>query len=214
MHSNELIENEINEKIPPGSLIKGIVTIHAPFGIFLDIGMENANAVVDIIAFVDEGGMDYRNYPPLGTQIEAVVFGVHAREYSWGHQFKLGLRPSLLKEAYEKLEQGLIKRIDLGSNRGRLIKKFPIGTLLTGTVDWIHFSHVRIRFHYDYESIYGQINFNEFLDEGEMDYSFYPLPLTEIETVVIGYTDFDQLELSAKPSLVKKAREAKISSSL
>ncbi|RFS18527.1 hypothetical protein [Emticicia sp. C21] len=212
MELNELIENELNEKIPPGSLIKGTVTAQAPFGIFLDIGMDNTNAVVDIVEFLDIPPMAYHlhSFPRLGSRIEAVVLGVHANAYinQTIHQFKLSIKSSRLKEAYELLGQGAIKRIDLGTNRGRIIEKFPIGTLVTGTVSWINFSSVTLRSYSDHIS--GQIDFTEFLDEGEMDYSFYPLPNTEIETIVIGYTDDDRLKLSAKPSLLQKAREAKI----
>ncbi|GAB3519041.1 hypothetical protein [Emticicia fontis] len=207
MYSKELIENELNEKIPPGSLIKGTVTAQAPFGIFLDIGMEDTNAVVDIVEFLDEPPMAYHlhSFPRLGSRIEAVVLGVHAYAYPTMHQFKLSIKPSRLKEAHELLSQGTIKSIDLGTNRERFIKKIPIGTLLTGRVNWIMPSEISLSFHHKHTR--GQIDFTEFLDEGEMDYSFYPMPNSEIETVVIGYTDSDQLKLSVRPSLLKKARE-------
>lgn len=199
------IEDEVNQQFPEGYLLKGTVNFHCTFGIILDIGRDNIIGVIDCIEFPvpEEGRIIYSLYPRLGTQIEAVILG-----YNSSQQIKLSLKNTRLQKAYDLLSQGLIKSIDLGSKRGKMIERFPIGSLVTGTVFMLNPSFVTINFSSD--CILGEIDFTEFLDEGQIDYSFYPLLNTEIETVIIGYIDDNRLKLSVKPSLLKKAREEKI----
>lgn len=232
MTLTESIKKDINKKAPPGSLLKGVVTVHATFGIMLDIGLENVTGVIDLTDFLDEGKMNYSFYPPIGTQIETVVIGaVVLNPYSLSQQTKLSLKPSILKKAYERLTQSKIKIINLGTRSDKITQRPPIGSLIKGTV-FIHTPFCVI-LNLLLDGILGRIAFTEFMDEGQMDYDFYPTLNTKIEAVVVayrnsmqydfyprinskvdsvvtGFSNYHELELSIKPSILKKAREKSI----
>ena len=73
--------------------MRGVVTQHCPFGIFVDLGDPGALGLVQIPEFRDEGRMTPQQYPPVGSTIEAVVLG-HTDERR--RQVWLSMRPSQL----------------------------------------------------------------------------------------------------------------------
>jgi ribosomal protein S1 len=86
--------DEAKQRFPAGSRVRGTVTAHRPFGVFVDLGDPEALGLVQITEFLDEGRMTPEEYPPLGASIEAVVLG-HTdgrRKQVW-----LGVRPSQLR---------------------------------------------------------------------------------------------------------------------
>jgi len=84
---------ETKLRFPIGRLVRGIVTAHRPFGIFVDLGDPNATGLVQITDFVDSGRMTPEQYPRLGESIEAVVLGHNDRS----KQIWLGVKPSQLR---------------------------------------------------------------------------------------------------------------------
>ena len=82
-------------RIKIGSRIRGIVKSHAPFGIFVDIGDPIALGLIQITDFSDEGRMTPDLYPPIGTEIEAVVlaFTDERRKQVW-----MSMKDSVLNE--------------------------------------------------------------------------------------------------------------------
>jgi len=84
--------NDIEKRYPIGTVVAGIVEQHFPFGIFLDLGHPLVKGLVQIIDFLDEGTMTQAKYPPIGTKVNAIVFGYA----TWNNQIKLGMKPSQL----------------------------------------------------------------------------------------------------------------------
>jgi ribosomal protein S1 len=72
-----------------GEIVKGQVTRHAPYGVFVDLGIP-FEGLIQITDFKDQGIMSPQEYPPVGQEIEAVVLGFK----EFGHQIWLGMRPS------------------------------------------------------------------------------------------------------------------------
>ncbi len=85
---------QAKSRIKIGSRVRGIVTAHYPFGIFVDIGDPVAVGLIQIVDFVDDGKMAPERYPPIGTEIEAVVlaFTEERRKQVW-----LSMKPSQLE---------------------------------------------------------------------------------------------------------------------
>ena len=86
----------IRERYPEGTVVRGIVKHHAPFGVFLDLGDPDTDGLVRIPDFKDEGRMTPEEYPPLGSQVEAYIYGVQGVGYP---QVIMSLRPSLVRGA-------------------------------------------------------------------------------------------------------------------
>ncbi|WP_435010734.1 S1 RNA-binding domain-containing protein [Tundrisphaera lichenicola] len=89
---------EAKQRFPTGMLVTGVVVEHRPFGIFVDLADPVALGLVQIVDFVDRGGMTPELYPPIGSTVEAVVLG-HTeirRRQVW-----LGMKPSQLKGLIE-----------------------------------------------------------------------------------------------------------------
>jgi ribosomal protein S1 len=86
---------EAKERFPVGARVRGTVTEHCPFGVFVDLGDPVAQGLVEITNFLDEGRMTPDRYPPVGASIEAVVLG-HAD--SRRKQIWLSVRPSQLRK--------------------------------------------------------------------------------------------------------------------
>jgi ribosomal protein S1 len=87
--------DEAKKRFPVGARVRGVVTQHHPFGIFVDLGDPVALGLVQITEFLDEGRMTPEQYPPVGAFIEAAVLG-HTddrRKQVW-----LGMRPSQLSK--------------------------------------------------------------------------------------------------------------------
>jgi ribosomal protein S1 len=87
---------EAKRRFPVGRRVRGTVTAHHPFGIFVDLGDPTALGLVQITDFRDEGRMTLEQYPPLGASIEAVVLG-HTDDHR--RQVWLRVKPSQLREA-------------------------------------------------------------------------------------------------------------------
>lgn len=85
---------QIKAQFPVGTRVRGTVTQHVPFGIFLDLG--GATGVVLIVDFVDEGRMTVEQYPPISSSIEAVVIWHVERPQP---QIRLSMKPSALRDA-------------------------------------------------------------------------------------------------------------------
>jgi ribosomal protein S1 len=85
---------EAKLRFPIGRLVRGVVTAHHPFGIFVDLGDPVATGLVQITDFVDDGRMSPESYPRLGASIEGVVLG-HTDERR--KQVWLGVKPSQLR---------------------------------------------------------------------------------------------------------------------
>jgi ribosomal protein S1 len=90
---------EIKKKFPLDSLTKGIVMLHAPYGIFVNLRVNyNIVGFIDLIDFVEEGPVNYEDYPKFNSEIEVVVVGYNERN----SQIRLSLKPSDLKKAREE----------------------------------------------------------------------------------------------------------------
>jgi len=84
---------DLKNKIKVGTLLKGIVVEHKPYGIYLDIGY-NYRGLIQITDFKDYEIMTVDEYPNKGDEIEAVVLGF--KEH--GQQVWLGVKPSQLQK--------------------------------------------------------------------------------------------------------------------
>jgi ribosomal protein S1 len=87
---------EAKHRFPVGKRVRGTVTRHCPFGIFVDLGDPVAVGLVEIPSFPDAGRMTAEQYPPVGAEITAVVIG-HTEERR--KQIWLSMRPSDLERA-------------------------------------------------------------------------------------------------------------------
>jgi ribosomal protein S1 len=85
----------IKQTIRVGTLVRGIVTYHAPFGIFVAIPDCSFEGLVLIANFKDSGTMTPDEYPPVGSPIEGVVLAFKDK----GNQISLGMKPSQLIHA-------------------------------------------------------------------------------------------------------------------
>jgi hypothetical protein len=84
---------DAKKRFPVGQRVRGVVTHHHHFGIFVDLGDELAVGLVQITDFVDEGRMTPEQYPAIGESVATVVLG-HANASH--KQVWLGMRPSQL----------------------------------------------------------------------------------------------------------------------
>ena len=73
--------------------LRGVVTKHFPFGIFVALSGIKFTGLVQIPDFKDEGHMTPSDYPEVGSSVEAVVLGFKDQ----GQQIWLGMKPSLMK---------------------------------------------------------------------------------------------------------------------
>jgi ribosomal protein S1 len=93
--------NQVKSKYQLGELIYGKVEYHAPFGIFVDIGDDRVQGMVQITDFVDSGEMTSEMYPKIDAKIRAVVVGYTEDDR---HQVWLSLKPSVLQKALVHLK--------------------------------------------------------------------------------------------------------------
>ena len=77
-----------------GPVVRGTVTGHAPFGIFVDVPDVPFAGLVQITEFKDGGRMTPGEYPPVGSEVTCVVLGFKES----GKQVWLGMRPSQLNQ--------------------------------------------------------------------------------------------------------------------
>jgi hypothetical protein len=55
--------DEAKQRFPVGTRVRGIVTRHCPFGVFVDLGDPDATGLIQIVDFLDEGRMTPDQYP-------------------------------------------------------------------------------------------------------------------------------------------------------
>jgi hypothetical protein len=80
----------IKRSLRVGTLVKGTVIRHAPFGVFVRIGGIPFDGLVQITDFKDEGRMTVDEFPPIGSLLTALVLGFKET----GNQIWLGVKPS------------------------------------------------------------------------------------------------------------------------
>jgi ribosomal protein S1 len=84
--------DRVKARLVPGSCVQGTVQKHFPFGVFVDIPGIPFKGLIQVVDFRDEGAMTADEYPPVGSDIEAVVLGFRDSN----KQIWLGMRPSQL----------------------------------------------------------------------------------------------------------------------
>jgi hypothetical protein len=92
---------EVKRSLPVGSMVSGVVTKHAPFGVFIKISDVPFDGLIQITDFKDAGRMTPVEFPAIGSILRAVVLGFKET----GRQIWLGVRPSQLA-SLEKTNQG------------------------------------------------------------------------------------------------------------
>lgn len=102
---NDRFWNQVKSKYRLGELIHGKVEHHAPFGIFVNIGDEKVQGLVQITDFVDTGDMTPEMYPDIGSPIGAVVIGYTQDDRN---QIWLSVKPSVLQKALVHLKMPAI----------------------------------------------------------------------------------------------------------
>src|SRR5947207_43933 len=73
--------------------VRGVVSRHLPFGIFVSIDGVPFQGLVQITDFKDSGKMTAEEYPAIGAKVESVVLGFKET----GNQIWLGMKPSQLR---------------------------------------------------------------------------------------------------------------------
>ncbi len=97
--TSDSIITELRERFPKGSFARGVVSLHVSFGFFVDIGVPEADGLVRIIDITDEPrAITEADYPPVGSEVRAYVWGVEGGANS-RPQVILSIKPSLLGSA-------------------------------------------------------------------------------------------------------------------
>ena len=90
---------ELEHRYPEGSFARGVVTHHVSFGFFVDLGDPEADGLVRIIDIKDEPvPISKADYPPIGSEVDAYVWGVSAGVGA-RPQVILSIQPSLMHGA-------------------------------------------------------------------------------------------------------------------
>jgi ribosomal protein S1 len=92
----------IKAKYPVGAFVRGAVTSHKPFGVFLDIGEQGVTGLIRIVDFVDEGEMREDLFPAIGKVIGGIVYGYSDHQNA---QINLDAKPSTLHDFLMALRQ-------------------------------------------------------------------------------------------------------------
>jgi ribosomal protein S1 len=92
----------IKAKYPIGTFVRGKVTQHKPFGIFLDIGETGVKGLIRIVDFVDVGEMREELYPPIGATVGGIVYENSDKENA---QINLSAKPSIIHDFLMNLRQ-------------------------------------------------------------------------------------------------------------
>lgn len=92
---------QIKSKYKLGQFVQGKVEFHAPFGVFVDIGESSVKGLIKIPDFLDEGEMQEKMYPEIGTTIGAVVVGYNESNC---REVYLNAKPSVLHKALVPLK--------------------------------------------------------------------------------------------------------------
>ncbi|MEG3862271.1 S1 RNA-binding domain-containing protein [Microcoleus sp. herbarium12] len=83
---------EIKESLKVGTKLKGVVTKHWPFGIFVALPGIKFTGLVELDNFKDEGFLTRDEYPTVGSSVNVVVLAFKEA----GQQIWLGMKPSQL----------------------------------------------------------------------------------------------------------------------
>ena len=97
LESGPTIE-ELERRFPKGGIVRGVVERHVSFGFFVDLGVPGTVGLVRIIDITDEPPVTESDYPAVGTEVNAYVWGVEPGGGPW-HQVTLCIRPSVLQGA-------------------------------------------------------------------------------------------------------------------
>ncbi len=92
---------QIKSKYKLSQFVQGKVEFHAPFGVFVDIGESSVKGLIKIPDFLDEGEMQEKMYPEIGTTIGAVVVGYNESNC---REVYLNAKPSVLHKALVPLK--------------------------------------------------------------------------------------------------------------
>ncbi|NJL81620.1 MAG: S1 RNA-binding domain-containing protein [Richelia sp. RM2_1_2] len=87
--------NEIKNSLKLGTKLRGTVTKHFPFGIFVALPEIKFTGLIQITDFKDEGIMTPSEYPTVGSSVDVVVLGFKET----GQQIWLGMKPSQLNQS-------------------------------------------------------------------------------------------------------------------
>ncbi len=82
--------NEVKRSLFIGTAIRCRVREHHPFGVYATIVGIPFDGLIQITDFKDVGRMTPSQYPPVNTEVDAVVLGFKES----GKQIWLGMRPS------------------------------------------------------------------------------------------------------------------------
>jgi len=93
--TNENAWETVKQTLAVGARVRCRVKEHHPFGIFTTLAGCPFDGLIQITDFKDVGRMTPTEYPPLGSEVEAVVLGFKER----GRQIWLGVKPSQLSKA-------------------------------------------------------------------------------------------------------------------
>jgi ribosomal protein S1 len=86
---------KLKQSLPIGSIVSGVATRHAPFGVFVTITGVPFDGLIQITDFKDTGRMTPDEFPAIGSNLGAVVLGFKET----GRQIWLGIRPSQIEKA-------------------------------------------------------------------------------------------------------------------
>jgi len=87
--------NEIKNSLKLKTKLRGVVTKHFTFGIFLALPGIEFTGLVELGDFKDEGFMTRSEYPAVGSSVDVVVLGFKET----GQQIRLGMKPSQLRQS-------------------------------------------------------------------------------------------------------------------
>jgi len=87
--------DEIKDFLKVGTKLKGVVTKHFPFGIFVALPGIKFTGLVQIPDFKDEGHMTPSDYPAVGSSVDVVVLAFKET----GQQIWLSMKPSQLNQS-------------------------------------------------------------------------------------------------------------------
>jgi len=88
--------DRVKTALPVGKKVHGTVLSHHPFGVFVQIDDIAFKGLVAIPDFKESGQrMTPEEYPPIGSEVEAVVLGFRDSN----NQIGLGMRPSQMAKA-------------------------------------------------------------------------------------------------------------------
>jgi ribosomal protein S1 len=100
--NNDLAWDSLKQTLRVGTKLRGNVTHHAPYGIFVDIKGIPFPGLVQITEFKDSGRMTSEEYPSVGSVVVVVVLGFKDHE----KQIWLGMKPSQLCHRKEDTNSG------------------------------------------------------------------------------------------------------------